>query len=78
MSKSQLTRNGVILLVIATVIGFIPGVSALLSATDGNIDSTQQATDVGGALAILCMMIPVAIAGLALIIIASNKGNDEG
>ena len=78
MSRSALIKIGFALALVALLIGIIPAVATLLRGNHGDgIDTTQQASDVGGALSFLFMCLPILIIGIAMIVVGIRSKHDE-
>jgi len=81
MKRSEYIKIGIGLLAIALIFGVLPALATMLrgSSTESTgMDSTQQATDVGGALSFLGIMTPVALLGVVMIILGIRKGDNDG
>ena len=79
MSPAALIKIGCALIVIALLVGVVPGVATLIrdsNTSSPNVDTTQQASDVGSALSFLFMSLPMLLIGIGMLIVGIRQKND--
>lgn len=78
MSRSALIKIGCALALVALLIGVVPAVATLLRSNESDgIDTTQQASDVGGALSFLFMCLPILFIGIGMIIAGIRSKSED-